>query len=104
MLRVLNSRRFVAYYLRGFVGDADAPYLPLAAIELRNEKRISLTVSKGYMAKNAGSGAGVPPPDESPSGKSVVDLADARVRLNSRARPSQQNLLAELDEVRTLLD
>jgi len=56
------------------------------------------------MAKNAGSGAGVPPPDESPSGKSVVDLADARVRLNSRARPSQQNLLAELDEVRTLLD
>ena len=47
MLRVLNSRRFVAYYLRGFVGDADAPYLPLAAIELRDEKRISLIVSKG---------------------------------------------------------
>ena len=56
------------------------------------------------MAKNAGSRAGGPPPDESSSGKSVVDLADARVRLNSRARPTPQNLLAELDEVRTLLD
>src|SRR6185436_16382072 len=55
------------------------------------------------MAKNAGSRAGGTPPDESP-GKGVVDLADARVRLNSRARPSQENLLAELDEVRSLLD
>ena len=34
----------------------------------------------------------------------MVDLADARVRLNSRSRPSQQNLLEELDEVRSLLD
>src|SRR6478672_9741455 len=56
------------------------------------------------MAKNAGSKAGGPPPDESSSGKGVVDLADARVRLNSRSRPSQQNLLLELDEVRSLLD
>src|ERR1051325_7875106 len=56
------------------------------------------------MAKNAGSRAGGPPPNESPTGKGVVDLADARVRLNSRARPSQENLLAELDEVRLLLD
>lgn len=56
------------------------------------------------MAKNAGSRAGGPPPDERSSGKSVVDLADARVRLNSRARPSDQSLLAELDEVRSLLD
>ena len=57
------------------------------------------------MAKNAGSGAGSPPPEESSSGKGVVDLADARVRLRSRSRqPSNQNLLEELDEVRSLLD
>jgi DNA-binding NtrC family response regulator/tetratricopeptide (TPR) repeat protein len=56
------------------------------------------------MAKNAGSKAGGPPLDESSSGKGVVDLADARVRLSSRSRPSQQNLLVELDEVRSLLD
>src|SRR6266513_2995914 len=54
------------------------------------------------MTKNAGSKAGGPPPNA--SGKGVVDLADARVRLNSRSRPSQQNLLQELDEVRSLLD
>ncbi|MGH9871151.1 MAG: sigma 54-interacting transcriptional regulator [Pyrinomonadaceae bacterium] len=56
------------------------------------------------MAKNAGSKAGGPLPNESSSGKGVVDFADARVRLNSRSRPSQQNLLIELDEVRSLLD
>src|SRR6185503_10316333 len=56
------------------------------------------------MAKNAGSRAGGPPPDEPSSGKGVVDLADARVRLSSRSRPSNQNLLEELDEVRSLLD
>jgi hydrogenase-4 transcriptional activator len=56
------------------------------------------------MAKNAGSKAGGPPLDESSSGKGVVDLADARVRLSSRSRPSSQNLLVELDEVRSLLD
>ena len=56
------------------------------------------------MTKNAGSKAGGPPLNESLSGKGVVDLADARVRLNSRVRPSQQNLLTELDEVRSLLD
>jgi len=56
------------------------------------------------MAKNAGSRTGGPPPNESSSGKGVVDLADARVRLSSRSRPSQQNLLQELDEVRSLLD
>ena len=55
------------------------------------------------MAKKPGSGAGGP--DESSSGKGVVDLADARVRLRSRSgQPSSQNLLAELDEVRSLLD
>ena len=56
------------------------------------------------MAKNAGSGASGPPPEESSSGKGVVDLADARVRLNSRARPSNQSLMEELDQVRSLLD
>jgi len=55
------------------------------------------------MVKNAGS-RGAAPQDESSSGKGVVDLADARVRLNSRSRPTQESVLAELDEVRTLLD
>jgi hydrogenase-4 transcriptional activator len=56
------------------------------------------------MVKDAGSRAGSPSQDKTSSGKGVVDLADARVRLNSRSRPSQQNVLAELDEVRSLLD
>ncbi|MDQ1707273.1 MAG: hypothetical protein QOJ88_484 [Pyrinomonadaceae bacterium] len=57
------------------------------------------------MVKNAGSGAGSSSPEDSSSGKSVVDLADARVRLRSNLRPgTNQNLLAELDEVRSLLD
>src|SRR5882672_4131383 len=55
------------------------------------------------MAKKEISGAGSP--EGSSSGKGVVDLADARVRLRSRSRqPSGQNLLEELDEVRSLLD
>src|SRR6266850_4446847 len=56
------------------------------------------------MAKNAGFGAGSPSPEESSSGKGVVDLADARVRLGARSRPSNQNLLEELNQVRSLLD
>jgi len=59
------------------------------------------------MAKNVSSGAGNPEPEESSSGKGVVDLADARVRLHSRARPHQpsnENLMEELDGVRSLLD
>src|SRR6185436_16580228 len=59
------------------------------------------------MTKKVGSGAGGPAPEDSSSGKGVVDLADARVRLHSRARgshPSDQNLLEELDAVRSLLD
>ncbi len=43
-------------------------------------------------------------PDETTGGKGVVDLADARVRLNTRARLSQETLLKELDEIRSLLD
>ena len=36
--------------------------------------------------------------------RGVVDLADARVRLHSRARPSIESLNGELDEIRSLLD
>lgn len=54
------------------------------------------------MAKK-GSAAGISPPEESSGGKSVVDLADARVRLRSR-QPSDENLFKELDEVRSVLD
>src|SRR5881628_296715 len=36
--------------------------------------------------------------------RGVVDLADARVRLRSRPRPSNESLLGELDEIRSLLD
>lgn len=56
------------------------------------------------MAKNAGSGGG-PAPEDSSSGKGVVDLADARVRLRSSTRTTTNpNLLEELQEVRSLLD
>lgn len=56
------------------------------------------------MAKNAGSGGG-PVPEESSSGKAVVDLADARVRLRSNTHTTANpNLLDELQEVRSLLD
>ena len=34
----------------------------------------------------------------------MVDLADARVRLRTRTRPSNESLIAELDEIRSLLD
>src|SRR5688500_19655349 len=57
------------------------------------------------MAKKEASGTGNSPPEESSSGKGVVDLADARVRLRSSTRQaSNQNLLAELDEVHSLID
>ncbi len=36
--------------------------------------------------------------------RGVVDLADARVRIRSRPRPSNESLLRELDEIRSLLD
>ena len=34
----------------------------------------------------------------------MVDLADARVRIRSRVKPSNESLLRELDEIRSLLD
>ena len=40
------------------------------------------------------------PPDE----RGVVDLADARVRIRSRPKPSNESLHHELDEIRSLLD
>jgi hydrogenase-4 transcriptional activator len=36
--------------------------------------------------------------------RGVVDLADARVRIRSRGKPSSESLLKELDEIRSLLD
>ena len=36
--------------------------------------------------------------------RGVVDLADARVRIRSRAKPTVESLMRELDEVRSLLD
>jgi len=50
-------------------------------------------------------GLGPQGPDQKTStDKGVVDLADARVRLRSRPRPSNESLMSELDEVRSLLD
>src|SRR4029079_2935102 len=45
-------------------------------------------------------GRGQKPPTE----RGVVDLADARVRIRSRAKPSHESLMRELDEIRSLLD
>ncbi|MGH9882064.1 MAG: tetratricopeptide repeat protein, partial [Pyrinomonadaceae bacterium] len=57
------------------------------------------------MAKRVDSGPGGPPSDESSSGRGVVDLADARVRLRSRpGHVSDERLMEELDEVNLLLD
>lgn len=39
-----------------------------------------------------------------PTERGVVDLADARVRIRSRPKPSSESLLRELDEIRSLLD
>lgn len=55
------------------------------------------------MAKRVRSGPGGPEKEESADGRSVVDLADARVRLRSK-NPSNEALIEELDEVRSLLD
>ena len=40
----------------------------------------------------------------SPDERGVVDLADARVRIRSRAKPTTESLMHELDEIRSLLD
>src|SRR5436305_113046 len=56
-------------------------------------------MNKRVSSESGGSGR------EENSGKSVVDLADARVRLRSSSRhSSNQSLLQELDEIHSLLD
>ena len=42
--------------------------------------------------------------EKPPTERGVVDLADARVRIRSRAKPTTESLMHELDEVRSLLD
>src|SRR5678816_1077985 len=39
-----------------------------------------------------------------PTERGVVDLADARVRIRSRTKPTHESLMRELDEIRSLLD
>src|SRR5678815_4919069 len=39
-----------------------------------------------------------------PTDRGVVDFSDARVRIRSRAKPSHESLMRELDEIRSLLD
>jgi hydrogenase-4 transcriptional activator len=56
------------------------------------------------MDKRVGPGPLSPDPEKISKERSVVDFADARVRLRSRTRPSTETLTAELDEIRTLLD
>src|SRR5689334_13293960 len=42
--------------------------------------------------------------ENSPIDRGVVDLADARVKIRSRVRPTTESLTQELDEIRSLLD
>mgnify|MGYP001091377679 CR=1 FL=1 len=42
--------------------------------------------------------------ENSPTDRGVVDLADARVKIRSRVRPTTESLMHELDEIRSLLD
>lgn len=55
------------------------------------------------MDKRVGFGSS-DPDQETSKERGVVDLADARVRLRSRTRPTNESLMVELDEVRSLLD
>src|ERR1051325_2869005 len=57
------------------------------------------------MAKKPGFEAGGSGPKQPSSGKGVIDLADARVRLSSRSpQANSQNLNEELDAIRSLVD
>ena len=56
------------------------------------------------MDKRVGPGPQGPDQEKTPNERGVVDLADARVRLRSRTRPSNESLMQELDEIRSLLD
>src|SRR6185295_16285769 len=56
------------------------------------------------MDKRVGRGPLDPDQQNSPKVRGVVDLADARVRINSRNRPTVESLTNDLDEIRSLLD
>src|SRR6266542_3264093 len=56
------------------------------------------------MGKRVGQGSRDPTAENSSSERSVVNLADARVRLRSRSRPSNDSLVQELGVIRSLLD
>src|SRR5690242_10588105 len=56
------------------------------------------------MDKRVGHGLGGRDTQNSPNDRGVVDLADARVKISSRVRPTTESLMRELDEVRSLLD
>src|SRR5215218_5021413 len=56
------------------------------------------------MDKRVGPGAMARDQQNAPTERGVVDLADARVRIRSRAKPTHEGLMRELDEVRSLLD
>src|SRR6185503_16867196 len=54
------------------------------------------------MDKSVGPGGN--PESKTSDERGVVDFVDARVRLRTRTRPSNESLLAALDEIRSLLD
>src|SRR5215813_1377593 len=56
------------------------------------------------MDKRVGHGPPGRDHQQPPTERGVVDLADARVRIRSRPKPSNESLLRELDEIRSLLD
>jgi DNA-binding NtrC family response regulator/tetratricopeptide (TPR) repeat protein len=56
------------------------------------------------MDKRVGHGPLGRGPENSPNDRGVVDLADARVKIRSRVRPTNESLTRELDEIRSLLD
>src|ERR1043166_6064604 len=56
------------------------------------------------MDKRVGHGPMGRDPQKPPTERGVVDLADARVRIRSRAKPTTESLMHELDEIRSLLD
>jgi hydrogenase-4 transcriptional activator len=56
------------------------------------------------MDKRVGPGPLSPDQEKTSNDRGVVDFADARVRLRSRTRPTTEALMAQLDEVHSLLD
>src|SRR5215467_10573041 len=56
------------------------------------------------MDKRVGHGPLRRDPEKPSTERGVVDLADARVRIRSRAKPTTESLMHELDEIRSLLD